>query len=607
MTRSLRDEPVLVLDCQATGASPAHGHLLELGWAVLGGADAPVSASSTLVALPEGAEIPAIVRALTGVAPEQLAGAPSAAVAWSQLCAAAPAGAPAVVHFARFEQSFLLPLHAQLQPQQPVPFELLCTHEIGRRLLPGMPRMACARSRATSVTARASCGAAARTCSRPRSCGEAPVAALAEHGVDTLAGLRAWLQTKPARASRRVYPMPRERRLQLPDRPGVYRMLRHGGDVLYVGKARSLRRRVNTYFQKQHGIPERTLQLLSQARDLDVTAVATPLEAALLEADEIKRLDPPFNVALKASGRAPWFADVGLTEVVAEADATHREGPLGSAWSLRRIAALREGVAAAGDAERLAARGQALRLALGRPDAALLDDATPTAGVDAFVQRSGVAAIDRAALLRVGAQLWRAHRAAAAASRARDDDDDDDELDDADAREDAPAPIERRVDRRRRRRGPGRVRARAGPCGAARGAAAHARRRPRRLRRRGAARTLVLEAGVVAAACDGTGGPSRLPTRATAEALDPAAYDRLRARDRAAARARPRRPRWSAASARGRWRARGSAARSSGSEPSGRKLRFFLAAPVKRSRARRSGVGEVFLQHAVEPVGLPAQ
>ncbi|MBX7084386.1 MAG: hypothetical protein K1X88_34590 [Nannocystaceae bacterium] len=519
MVRSLRDEPVLVLDCQATGASPAHGHLLELGWCVLPCADAPATASSTVVALPPGAEIPGIVRALTGLVPEDLAGAPTAASAWAQLCAAAAPGTPAIVHFARFEQSFLGPLHAELAPQQPFPFELLCTHEIGRRLLPGLPRMGL----------RALAGYFGHGEGELRRSGAHVlatafvwrhlVAALAEHGVDTLASLRAWLQREPTRARKREYPMPRERRLQLPDRPGVYRMLRHGGDVLYVGKARSLRRRVNTYFQKQHGIPERTLQLLSQARDLDVTVVATPLEAALLEADEIKRLDPPFNVALKASGRAAWFADAGLTEVVAAGDAGHREGPLGSAWPLRRIAALREGLAIAEDPEQAAARQQALRLALGRPDATLLDDATLGAGVAAFVRERGVVALDRAALLRLGAQLWREHRAAVASATR----DDDEALDEPEAAEEAPAAIER----------PWTAPDVAAALADSVRALAHAVRRAALLRALadatvafvddGIARTLVLAGGVVVATEPGPAHPRRDDA-----ALDLPAYDRLR-------------------------------------------------------------------------------
>jgi hypothetical protein len=139
------------------------------------------------------------------------------------------------------------------------------------------------------------------------------VALLAEReGVVGLAVLHEWLE-RPARRSPRCFPLPRERRLGLPDRPGVYRLLRAGGAVIYVGKAASLRQRVSGHFHAQVG--ERALEMLTQARDVACTETETALEAALLESDEIKRLAPPFNVALAAAGRAVWFATTDLASL----------------------------------------------------------------------------------------------------------------------------------------------------------------------------------------------------------------------------------------------------------------------------------------------------
>jgi hypothetical protein len=69
--------------------------------------------------------------------------------------------------------------------------------------------------------------------------------ALDDEGVTTWGALHEWLATPvdSAKRPRRVWPMPREARLALPDSPGVYRMLRTSGDVLYVGKASSLHHR----------------------------------------------------------------------------------------------------------------------------------------------------------------------------------------------------------------------------------------------------------------------------------------------------------------------------------------------------------------------------
>jgi excinuclease UvrABC nuclease subunit len=80
-------------------------------------------------------------------------------------------------------------------------------------------------------------------------------------------------------------------------------MLRTDDSVLYVGKAASLHHRVNSYFRKQNGVPERSLEMLSQARAISFDVTPSPLEAALLEPDEIKRHRPPYNVALTIQDR----------------------------------------------------------------------------------------------------------------------------------------------------------------------------------------------------------------------------------------------------------------------------------------------------------------
>src|SRR6185369_14547719 len=131
---------------------------------------------------------------------------------------------------------------------------------------------------------------------------------------------------KPARSRRRVWPMPRDVRLSLPSAPGIYRMLRTDGSVLYVGKAASLHHRVNSYFRKQNGVPERLLEMLSQARAISFDVTPTRLEAALLEADEIKRHRPPYNVALTVRHRTLWFASPDLS---ARSQAPSPQCPLG--------------------------------------------------------------------------------------------------------------------------------------------------------------------------------------------------------------------------------------------------------------------------------------
>jgi DNA polymerase-3 subunit epsilon len=129
-------------------------------------------------------------------------------------------------------------------------------------------------------------------------------------------------------------------RLSLPHAPGIYRMLRTDGSVLYVGKAASLHHRVNSYFRKQNGVPERLLEMLSQARAISFDVTPSPLEAALLEPDEIKRHRPPYNVALTIQNRALWFTSPDLSARGLEPSSHCPLGPFASTETLDQFVAL---------------------------------------------------------------------------------------------------------------------------------------------------------------------------------------------------------------------------------------------------------------------------
>lgn len=84
----------------------------------------------------------------------------------------------------------------------------------------------------------------------------------------------------------------------LPASPGVYRMLAADGEVLYVGKARSLRKRVQSY-ARAHGHTDRIARMIAATAEMEFVTTATETEALLLEANLIKRLKPRFNVILR--------------------------------------------------------------------------------------------------------------------------------------------------------------------------------------------------------------------------------------------------------------------------------------------------------------------
>ncbi len=88
--------------------------------------------------------------------------------------------------------------------------------------------------------------------------------------------------------------------------PGVYRMLDAKGDVLYVGKARSLKARVANYAQVK-GLSNRLKRMVSQCRTMEIVTTNSEAEALLLEAQLIKRFRPPFNVLLRDDKSFPFI------------------------------------------------------------------------------------------------------------------------------------------------------------------------------------------------------------------------------------------------------------------------------------------------------------
>lgn len=98
----------------------------------------------------------------------------------------------------------------------------------------------------------------------------------------------------------------KEQRSALPDQPGVYIYRDSRGEVLYVGKARSLRKRVNSYFTKSHDA--RLHALVMRIRALETIVVDTEAEALLLESNLVRRHRPPFNVKLRDDKSYPFIA-----------------------------------------------------------------------------------------------------------------------------------------------------------------------------------------------------------------------------------------------------------------------------------------------------------
>src|SRR6201998_2155043 len=128
----------------------------------------------------------------------------------------------------------------------------------------------------------------------------------------------------------------------MPPNPGVYRMLNASGDALYVGKARSLKRRVTSYTQIGR-LPERLRRMVSETASMEVVTTHTEAEALLLEANLIKRLKPRFNVVLRDDKSYPWLMlteDHPLPKIAKHRGAHLRKGsywgPFASAWAVNQ-------------------------------------------------------------------------------------------------------------------------------------------------------------------------------------------------------------------------------------------------------------------------------
>ncbi|PKU23950.1 excinuclease ABC subunit UvrC [Telmatospirillum siberiense] len=114
----------------------------------------------------------------------------------------------------------------------------------------------------------------------------------------------------------------------LPSSPGVYRMLAKSGDVLYVGKAKNLKKRVIAYTRAER-LPLRLQRMVAGTASMEVVTTHTEVEALLLEANLIKRLAPRYNILLRDDKSFPYILITGdhrWPQIVKHRGARNRKG-----------------------------------------------------------------------------------------------------------------------------------------------------------------------------------------------------------------------------------------------------------------------------------------
>jgi DNA polymerase-3 subunit epsilon len=294
--------PFILFDVQTTGTNPETSDIIEAGWGVYHASLDPLTVDwqVRLVELRESGTLSRRIQKLTGLAASTWDAEP--ALSYEELSRELSAflraheGLPILVHYARFKRPFLFKALADAGLRESDPLwisiqeRIACTYELARRMMPHLK----------SYSLRAVAGYAGYSLGdKKRS---------RDHLIAT-AHIWKYMVEEGSQAEKSVTTLPlqdpaiRQKRLALPDAPGVYYFLDQAQRILYVGKASSLKHRLNSYFRGQKTKGSRLNEMLTRAVDFQYQVVSTELEALFLESDEIKRLDPPYNRLLKTDER----------------------------------------------------------------------------------------------------------------------------------------------------------------------------------------------------------------------------------------------------------------------------------------------------------------
>jgi DNA polymerase-3 subunit epsilon len=308
----LADLEYVVVDVETTGLVAGRHRLIEAaGLRVRGGM--VVDAFQQLIN--PGTRLPRFISAFTGITQEMV----NAAAPVDEVLPAFFAfldDAPIVGHNVGFDLSFLG--YEAVRLGYPLATDGLDTIRLARRLIPGIRGLKLdALARHVGVVVR----------DRHRALGDARItlevfqhllALAADQGIETLAQLREIMQRSGSsrraapgasaleRPTGSIYLNPAWRR-EFPTRPGVYLMKDERGEVIYVGKAKSLKDRLASYYHQPLGYTRKLDGLLQLVQEIEIRVLGSELEALLVESQLIKQLQPRFNVQLRNYEAYPFI------------------------------------------------------------------------------------------------------------------------------------------------------------------------------------------------------------------------------------------------------------------------------------------------------------
>jgi DNA polymerase-3 subunit epsilon len=329
---------VLILDFQTSGARPPSAQIIEAAFASYRLLDEDdLKIETHLVGLAEERQLPKAVSRLTGIDEQDL---DERGIEHEQLralleaCCSEPFVA-CVIHYASFETPFI---HDLMGQDSLLGARIICTFEVARRLFPDLP----------SRSLRALSGYLGfPICSDKRAQDHVRATAAiwkslvtilqSEHGIYTLSELQKWLSVTPVpKAGKKLFRLDASVRLALPEKPGVYRFYNALGGLLYIGKARNLRSRINSYFRGRTTKGSRINELTAQISDIKYDLTYNEMHALMLESDLIKKHHPPYNRALMLGDRRCGFL-TRTFEACECPDETPKYGPFPSLSYARMI------------------------------------------------------------------------------------------------------------------------------------------------------------------------------------------------------------------------------------------------------------------------------